>query len=237
MPRLRTGGAIPGDAYQRLNLNVNDVVDTHTTLLNARRDYIAAGDRVTADRLAVIFDVFVTRIKAIALKTAEIAEQEITALIDSTRVRPDTGRAGPKLRDLIQAEAWDPTADVATGAVAIGLHAVLDQVPYWRVQEYGHHFAHTPKGFFAGPGYKGFSMPDPALFRVHPLFVPSGKGRKFRKPPVVQPRHFLRDGTAKAVAYWQTETRAAITATGAQLGRLLAERGRTPVARVTRRRP
>lgn len=236
MPRLRIGGA-PRDSYQRVNLDVNDVIFIQRTLLDARKDFIAAGDVATADQIALIFDQFVTRLRKIADKTAALAEQEIGTAIDQTRVRPDTGRGNPKLRNLVRAEPWDPTPNIATATVSIGLHEFLDKVPYWRVQEYGHHFAHSPKGFFAGPGYQGFSMPNPALFRQHPLFVPSGKGRKFLRPPVVPARHFLRDGTAKAVALWRTETNAAVTETATQLNRLLARRGRGAAARVGRRRP
>lgn len=225
MPRIRTGGALPGSSFQRVNLNVSDVISVHEVLLRTRRDYIAAGEVVAAQRLAVIFDAFVVRVKSIATKTAELAEQEIVAAIDASQVRPDTGRGGPRLRDTIVAEAWDPTPDVATGAVAIGLHEFLDKLPYWRTQEFGHHFAHSPKGFFAGPGFQGRFMPNPALFRQHPLFVPSAKGRKFLRPPVVPARHFLRDGTAKAVVYWEAETRNAVRTVGVQLDRLIADRG------------
>lgn len=237
MPTLRTGGAEPGPSYQRMSLDLGDVIFVQKTLLDARQDFLAAGDADTATKIALIFDSFVTRIRTAANRTAVMAEREIIANIDATRVRPDTGRAGPKLRDSIETLAWDPTPSVATGTVAIGLKSKLDRLPYWRVQEYGHHFAHAPKGFFLNAGYTGpASVPNPALFRVHPLFVPSGRGRKFRNPPTVQARHFLRDGTDKAVAYWKGETAKAIAEAVAQLNRLLARRGHGARTRTPPRR-
>jgi hypothetical protein len=221
MPKLRIGGA-PRDSYQRMSLPVADIIATQTSLLNARADFLAAGDVKAATGVALIFDRFVERIRRVADRTAALAEQEIVAAIDASRVRPDTARGQRKLRDVIVAEAWDPTPNIVSGTVSIGIHEVLDKLPYWRVQEYGHRYAHSPKGFFMGPGYQGASLPNPAMFRVHPLFVPSGKGRKFRRPPVVKARHFLRDGTDKAIAYWRAETRAADVQAATELNRLVA---------------
>lgn len=236
MPRLRTGGA-PRSSYQRVSLDLGDVILIQQTILNARQDFIAAGDQATAQRAAVIFDRFVTRIRDVAVRTAEVAEREIKAALDATQVRPDTGRGGPKLRNLITAEAWDPTPSVATGTVLMGILEELDKVPYWRAQEFGHHYSHTPKGFFFGPGYQGAFMPNPMMSRQHPLFMPSGKGRKFMSPPSIDARHYLRDGSAAAVAYWQQHTATAVGEAATELRRLLARRGRGVVPTNRRRRP
>jgi hypothetical protein len=225
MPRLRIGGS-PRSAYQRVGLDVGDVIYIQKTLLDARSDFLAAGDAATAARIAVIFDAFVTRIRKIAERTAELAEERIKDRIEATRVRPDTGRGRLKLKNMVRAEAWDPTGNIATGTVVIGIHEFLDRLPYWRAQEWGFRYSHTPKGFFAGPGYGGVFLPNPADFRLHPLFIPSSKGRAFQRAPVIGARHFMRDGTDAAVTYWRAETQAAINQTATQLTRLLRRRGR-----------
>lgn len=226
MARLRTGGS-PRASFQRVSLDLGDVVAIQASLLNARQNFARTGDQATALAIARIFDRFVERIRRIAITTGDLAEQEIQARIDATQRRPDTGRGNPKLRNVIKAEAWDPTPNVATGTVTIGILAELDKTPYWRAQEWGYQYHHTPRGFFAGPGYSGpFTLPNPSMAGQHPLFVPSGKGRKFRRPPRITERRYLRDGTHKAVIHWRQETGRAIAETNVELRRLLAARGR-----------
>lgn len=240
MARLRVGGS-PPDAWLTLSLPVSAVIGIQRNLLEARADFLAAGDVATADSIAIIYDRYVTDLKNVARKTAALMDREARKRFDATQRRPDSARGSVKLRDAIKSDAWDPIAEVATGWVSLGMIEELDKAvnpystsrdPYWRVQEYGFQFRHTPRGFFFGPGYIGKSRPmQPPPSPLHPLFVPTKKGGKFMRPPRVRARHFLREGTKAAVTYWRAETDALVAKTAAELRRVLARRGLGPPPR------
>jgi hypothetical protein len=230
MPRLRTGGR-PPESYQRVGLTLRNAIAIQRGILNVRRDFLAAGDVARATNAALVFDDYVVTLRRIAQKTAEVAERETIAALDASQVRPDPGTNGKRLRDRIRADLWDASPNTATGTVAMGVHQELDKTLYWRVQEYGHHFSHSPKGFFLGPGGSGMFRPSVFERRMHPIFitlrhaqsrglkVPRGTARRI-PPPVVQARHYLEAGSDKAMAYWTAEVTAALGHFTAELRRL-----------------
>jgi hypothetical protein len=80
---------------------------------------------------------------------------------------------------------------------------------YWRAQEYGTtaHIGRRLVGYFQPGG----APPNEGDFRAHAYFDYDGRSNKkapggiIRRP--IQPRHFLRDGTADAVGYWREQQR------------------------------
>lgn len=215
MPELRVGG-VPSESFQSIALAVGPVERTVASMIRTEQNLERGGNRRDAAKLNALRLFYNTRIREIAVATAAVMEEEARSHLNSTQRRPDSERGGPKLVDLIKAEAWDLSTTLAFGWVSMGLHVELDKAVnpktggiYWRVQEWGYQYRHTPKGFFlAGPGYSGSATrPNAAQSGLHPLFIASGKGGKFRKPPRLIARHYLKAGAAAGVSLWQREMR------------------------------
>lgn len=230
MPELRIGG-VPPPSFQRVGMNLSTAVTLQAGILDARDNFLKAGDAASAARAALIFDDFVRTMRRIGRDTAFMAERQVRTALDSSRVRPEPQTNAKRLKDYIRADPWDASPNTATGTVVIGPHDILDKAVYWRVQEYGHHFSHSPKGFFLGPGFQGQFRPSLLERRMHPIFltkrraeamgmkVPRGLARRI-PPPVVKGRGFLEKGSDKAIAAWLKVTEAAVTRFAQQLSQL-----------------
>lgn len=144
-------------------------------------------------------------LRAVSVRVASLATDEIKNHEASSRVRPDTGGAGgPRLGDYVGKS--DPLTEVE-GSVGINDEEPLyDNVSWWWTNEEGFsgHVGRTIVGLF-DPGHAG---PNPAEFRVHPLFTPMAGGRGVIHNPI-PPRWFVRDGARLAEARWHAEIRAA----------------------------
>jgi hypothetical protein len=230
MPRLRIGGTPPA-SFQRMGMNIDIAIALQRKILDVREDLLRAGDVASATKAALIFEHFVRDLRRIAHETALVAEKETRAALDASQVRPDPATNHKRLRDVIRADPWDATPNTATGTVTIGPHDVLDAVIYWRVQEFGHHFSHSPKGFFVGPGGAGQFRPSILERRLHPIFITLARANsmgmtvkrgtaKRIPPPVIKPRGFLEKGADKAAAYWTSEVTRAVDRFARELERL-----------------
>lgn len=215
MPEFRLGGT-PPEEYQSISLDVGPAERTMATMVRAIHNLEHQGNTRDAARVKALQGYYNQRIRAISIATAEVFEEKAKAKLHKTQRRPDSDRGGKKLVDLIKAVAWDPHPSFVYGWVSMGVHEELDQAVnpqtggiYWRVQEWGFQYHHTPTGFFlAGPGYASpASRPNAAQAGLHPLFISASKGGKFRRPPRIVARRFLWEGSKLAIAHWRSEMR------------------------------
>lgn len=216
MPEFRIGGTPPGETYQSIALNVGPAENIMGSMIRTIGSLERQGNARDAAKVRALQLYYIQRIRAIAITTAEVFEEKAKSKLHRTQRRPDSERGGVKLVDTIKAVAWEPTPQFAFGWVSMGLHDELNKAVnprtggiYWRVQERGWQYSHTPTGFFlAGPGYGGgTSRPNMAQAGLHPLFVVSSKGGTFRHPPRLRARRYLWEGSKIAVAHWQREMR------------------------------
>lgn len=228
MPRLVSSPTAGRPAWQRMFLSAAQVNSIAGNILTARQSFLAAGDQASALKLAQIYVTFNDSLNNVARQAAAKSEVEIRVALAKSQKRPDTARGGIKLKNTIRSEWAKGSPSLAY--VGVGVIAELDRAvnpnsssrdPYWKVQEYGFVYDHYPEGFFFGPGYQGAAMPNPAQFRQHPLFIPSTKGGKFKSPPKVPARHFLRNGTDVSIAFWTAGVEAASLTAAAEMKKLL----------------
>lgn len=226
MPRI---GGSPQPAFQTISIEAQDAIKLAEAIARLRSLFLRNGDAHAAQRVSAIYFEWVREVQRISDTVALRSERYILDRISATQRRPDTGR-GRSLKDNIKSEAWEPNPRTPFGWVGMALIAELDKTvnhqgddarPYWRAQEFGHRYSHTPRGFFFGPGYGGGqSRPSPSAAGVHPLFLPMRGGGKFRAPPRINARHFLRDGSMSAVRDWQREMATARASAAAKLNAL-----------------
>lgn len=174
-------------------------------------------------------------LKLIAVRIAALATDEIKHAEASSRVRPDTGGAGgARLGDWVGQS--DPLIEVE-GSVGINDEDPLyHNVSWWWTNEEGYsgHIGRTIQGLFEPGG----SAPSGALFRVHPLFAPAGRGPKGVIKNPIPARHFVRDGARAAEAKWHGEVRAAKRKFLARCDKAVVAAARpTPRPAKRRRRP
>lgn len=146
----------------------------------------------------VIFDME-TEIRAGELAVADATDKAVRANIVATQRRPDNP-AGPSMIHGIESRPLPYPENLpffAVGQVDIG---ILDNAatgvsgkPYWPSQEFGYtgHVGRTMHGAFQ----PGNSARNPALFRVHPVFIagsPPNVPTTIKKP--IEERAFLRSG-------------------------------------------
>lgn len=132
------------------------------------------------------------------------AEDEARGRVRSTQVRPDPIHQGKRLQDLVVCR---PIAtSLPSGSIGIGDMKVLDQVPFWRAQEFGYVLP-EPRII---PGYfqPGFSRPSQGEYRQHPMFeqMQYARGMPALNLPagtrIALQRRYLRD-TVSSVATWR----------------------------------
>jgi hypothetical protein len=150
-----------------------------------------------------------------AVKEAEVA----------SRKRPDTqGGGGPRLGDFLGISA--PLTSVP-GSVGVNFMPALDaNVSWWWTQEQGYsgHVGREIRGFFFDAGFTSPSRPDPAQFRVHPLFASrsdqladfgaglgkrGGVGGKGTIKNPIEPRRFVEHGGQQVLGMWHRMIQAA----------------------------
>lgn len=174
---------------------------------------VPGGQEVAAAAQAVIGSVERNVNKA-AIATAQMSEKAIIERINQTRVRPNYDTFGGMFADIAgsagrkRLEEGIKSDALGLGAVGIGSIAELDTVvgidgrPFWRAQEYGssHNVGRVVVGLFQ----PGNSLPDPQLFRQHPVFI-AGPGGPMHIQRPIPARHFLRDGAEAAASFRETE--------------------------------
>lgn len=140
------------------------------------------------------------KIKAGEIAVAEATDIAVRERIRATQVRPDNPR-GPRMVNAIESRPipYPNLPAFAVGQVDI---SVLDRAttrrganrPYWPTQEFGYtgHVGRAVRGAF----FPGGVRPDPAQFRVHPVFLATRSTRigvmKIGRP--IEERAFLRSG-------------------------------------------
>lgn len=179
--------------------------------------YRAAGHPEVAARLEA--ELAALEVKVVAQSEAD-AKAGDTIIRDTLRERlvRDT-TPGPHLGDRVRSLALP--AGIPGGAIGYGdlddLEKAVDpKFPefgtYWRAIEYGsdHMVGRIIPGYFQ----PGFAAPSASEFRQHPYFTPaSGAGLAtgdtsapaMRVQNPIEPKHFLRDGSATAAAEHETQ--------------------------------
>lgn len=201
------------DYFTRFTPNPAEAVTVHRLFLEQLRLMAAAATRNPlaarqARLLGAAYEQFTADLVITAERTAELANTLIPAHYQATRVRPPTGNQ-PHLADAL------PTSEPIVTALPAGIVGIvrldkLDEFPYWKAQEYGsdHLVGREIRGWFFSTGFGRASLPNPAEFREHPLFVPSSTtGRTMKVQNPIEEGKFIRSGVDAAHAFWLKEMR------------------------------
>lgn len=217
----------------------SDMLETLLVLKRKRDEFFSFGDRVNAAKIGTVLVEMEDKLKEIAVKAAARADQVAMDRLASTRRRPHTDRS-VHLEDSVKSEPW------LLGSVKVGLIDELNKAvnpedgrPYWRTQEYGS----APD---ASVGWEGNEMAGRILYgrfdddRPRAQFsrsllgdamAPSaeftwghpgsnaGYGTIEEELP---PRHFLREGSEVAWAYYAGQIASLSAEMAARLHRLMA---------------
>lgn len=170
-----------------------------------------------------------------ARATALQADRLIRARIEATRVRPPTLGVKNSQTSLLNGVESRPVPSILPGGGAVGIadlsiliRATLrpsagSKTPYyWRAQEFGS--SHNVGRVIMGVFQPGQAAPDPAQFRVHPVFETRAPGSAIRYPmwiskPIPE-RGFLREGAWDAYLYRKGRFRTTETVAIEQMRRI-----------------
>lgn len=207
-------GAPDGHRYFTILGPQVHLLNGYRLLLDAR-DVVSRLPSGTGKASALVIDTILkdtqTAVNAAAIETAAVAERTVRGFVRARQLRPDPpGKgAGARLQDAITARAIRTFP--AGGAVGIGdlddLAKVVgdDGQEYWRAQEFGS--THLVGRALRGRFQPGNVAPNPADFRVHPVFegvsyVP--QGGRLSGPIIHNPipeKAFLREGAYAAAIF------------------------------------
>lgn len=190
---------------------------------------LGGGPRSVATRaeIAKVYGQVRRELDELARRTSLQATQRIRFYFQRSARRPPTGIGGVHLRDLFRCRPLPRIAGFPTGSVGIADVDVLNRAvdplypdagEYWRAQEYGttHQAGRQVRGFFYGPGFTNATRPIGGHPGDQPLFVPSSilqgprgdrRGGLMTIGREIAPRHFIRDGSAAALANWRAGMR------------------------------
>lgn len=234
MPSLDIGGR-PAPSWQPVALHIGPTTRRIEQMFKLYNRLNREGFPALAEQVAALYTDMNTRIRAVALSTAEVFEEEARDRLNATQVRPDSDRGPIKLVDQIKAQAWDPNERFAFGWVSMGVLFDLDQAvnpnartgkgkqPYWRAQEYGYTYTHPLTGFFVGAGGSPLFNPSGAMYRLHPMFAVTSKGGPLPVPRPIAARGFLAHGRDRALQHWYREMEAIDRQVAARVDRIVAE--------------
>lgn len=201
-----------GAAYQLILSS--DMIATLGTLGVCRR-LAAEHSSPSAIAIAEIVVGLEAELSQLGARTALLAEEKIKQHLRATARRPETAGQGIHLIDTIKAET------IGLGAVEVAPFVELDRAvnpnggsdrPYWRAQEYGLDEGFVGRilfGTFEPSGQPPSAAPAGGA-GFDPSFVmgtQTGAGPGVIQHPIAA-RHFLRDGTNEAVAFYATRIRA-----------------------------
>lgn len=191
------------DYYQRFV--IPDVPEVYALFVQSIRDARSRGLIRTAEYLTLLFGEYREAMIALSVRTSEIADAEIKAHIRSSAKRAVQTEPGG-LIDQIQSEPIRADAGMV-GVARLDGTPGLDNLAYWRAQEYGLDAGFVGRvihGYFYDFG--GSNPTEPEHGRGdQPFFAPdSGGGFGTIKNPI-EARHFLSKGTDAALVYWRRE--------------------------------
>lgn len=193
------------DYYQRFV--IPDIVVMKTLFLHSIRKAQAKGLTSVANFMKVILVEMEDDLVQLSLRTVEIADEAIRSRIESTAKRAVSTKANG-LIDHIHSEPIIADAGIV-GIAQIDGAGGLDELPYWRAQEYGLDEGFVGRllfGFFYDFGGTNPTEPQSGIdTQPYFLFDPEGGAGRIQHP--IEERKFLADGTNKAAVYWKREQR------------------------------
>lgn len=189
-----------------------------------------AGQPATARLISETFVAMEAELVAMSERTAEIADAAIKDKIASTAVRAvETGdEPGGGLLEHIQSHPIAANAGIV-GIAQIGGTGGLDELAYWRAQNYG-----LSTQNFLGRKISGFFYDNPQGANPlvpqqgvgdQPIFRPGRGGIGIIRNPIEE-RRFLEAGATAAAAYWQRERVAVVKRAVRRLSAALAQSAR-----------
>lgn len=188
-------------------------------ILEAIDVYRAAKRPDIAGRLEVSLKAMAVELERQTVADAERGTRLIRETLHRRLVRPST--PGPHLADRVHSIPLALGSELPGGAVGFGELEALDKAinpryqeagTYWRAIEWGSDAAvgRVLVGYFQ----PGFAIPSANEHRQHPMFMTqgasgflggmSGAPAMLVKNPI-EPKHFLRDGSADAIAYHERQ--------------------------------
>lgn len=184
---------------------IPDVPEVFALFIRTVKDAERRGLFGTADYLTLLFGEYRQSLINLAVRTAEIADDEIKAQIKATAKRSVQTQPGGLIDQIVSEPIRADAGMVGVGR--IDGSPGLDNLEYWRAQEYGldeGFVGRTIHGFFYDQG--GTNPTEPEHGRGdQPLFAPDAAGGFGTIQNPIEARHFLAHGTDAALAYWKRE--------------------------------